>query len=265
MKSEPDHATDCQKAVPRAPSGAHDRAGLNMENTKMFAVIKTGGKQFRVAANDRITVAKIEGNPGDTVAFGSVLMLTDGEKSTIGAPFLGDITVAGEIVEQARGEKVIAFKKRRRQNSKRKRGFRAELTVVRITDILTGGKKPEMKKGEAAPVALKAGSETVKGKAAAKPAKAKTETKAEGLDASNLSLISGVGPTIEKKLRAAGITSWNDIAAWTEADVAKWDEELKLRGRATREEWVEQAKELLAGKPPRAKADQAELASGEDY
>ena len=116
----------------------------------MFAVIKTGGKQFRVAANDRITVAKIEGNPGDTVAFGSVLMLTDGEKSTIGAPFLGDITVAGEIVEQARGEKVIAFKKRRRQNSKRKRGFRAELTVVRITDILTGGKKPEMKKGEAA-------------------------------------------------------------------------------------------------------------------
>ena len=224
----------------------------------MFAVIKTGGKQFRVATNDRITIAKLEGNPGDTVAFGSVLMLTDGEKSTIGAPFLGDITVAGEIVEQARGEKVIAFKKRRRQNSKRKRGFRAELTVVRITDILTGGKKPEMKKGEAAPVALKAGSEAVKGKST-------KAAKAEGLDASNLSLISGVGPTIEKKLRAAGITSWNDIASWTEADIAKWDEELKLRGRATREEWVEQAKELLAGKPPRAKADQAELASGEDY
>jgi large subunit ribosomal protein L21 len=245
------------------PSRAHDRAGLNLENTKMFAVIKTGGKQFRVAANDEITIAKLEGNPGDTVAFGSVLMLTEGEKSTIGAPFLGDVTVAGEIVEQTRGEKVIAFKKRRRQNSKRKRGFRAELTVVRITDILTGGKKPEMKKGAAAPAALKAGSEAVKGKAAPKPAK--SETKADGLDASNLSLISGVGPTIEKKLRAAGITSWNDIAAWTEADIAKWDEELKLRGRATREEWVEQAKELLAGKPPRAKADQAELASGEDY
>lgn len=161
----------------------------------MFAVIKTGGKQFRVAANDEITIAKLEGNPGDTVAFGSVLMLTDGEKSTIGAPFLGDITVAGEIVEQTRGEKVIAFKKRRRQNSKRKRGFRAELTVVRITEILTGGKKPEMKKGAAAPVALKAGSEAVKGKAA------KAEAKAEGLDASNLSLISGVGPTIEEAAR----------------------------------------------------------------
>lgn len=234
----------------------------------MFAVIKTGGKQFRVAANDRITIAKLEGNPGDTVAFGSVLMLTDGDKTTLDAKALGEITVAGEIVEQARGEKVIAFKKRRRQNSKRKRGFRAELTIVRITDILTGGKKPEMKKGDASAVAVKAASTEVKGKAAAKkaePKAAKAEAKAEALDASNLSLISGVGPTIEKKLRAAGITSWNDIAAWSEADVAKWDEELKLRGRATREEWVEQAKELLAGKPPRAKADQAELASGEDY
>ena len=220
----------------------------------MFAVIKTGGKQFRVAANDEITIAKLVGEPGDTVAFGEVLMLTDGDKSTVGAPFLGDITVAGEIVKQARGEKVIAFKKRRRQNSKRKRGFRAELTIVRITDILTGGKKPEMKKGDASAVALKAASTQAKGKA-----------DASAVDASNLSLISGVGPTIEKKLRAAGITSWNDIAAWSEADVAKWDEELKLRGRATREEWVEQAKELLAGKPPRAKADQAELASGEDY
>jgi large subunit ribosomal protein L21 len=229
---------------------------------KMFAVIKTGGKQFRVAANDKITVAKIEGNPGDTVAFGSVLMLTEGEKTTLDTKALSEITVAGEIVEQARGEKVIAFKKRRRQNSKRKRGFRAELTVIRITDILTGGKKPEMKKGDASAVALKAASTATKGKAAPKAAKAAA---AEGLDASNLSLISGVGPTIEKKLRAAGITSWNDIAAWTEADVAKWDEELKLRGRATREEWVEQAKELLAGKPPRAKVDQAEQASGEDY
>lgn len=229
----------------------------------MFAVIKTGGKQFRVAANDRITTAKIEGNPGDTVAFDTVLMLTDGEKTTLDAKALSEITVAAEIVEQARGDKVIAFKKRRRQNSKRKRGFRAELTVIRITDILTGGKKPEMKKGEASAVALQAGAAEAK----AKPAKAPKAAKAEAgaLDASNLSLISGVGPTIEKKLRAAGITSWNDIASWSEADVAKWDEELKLRGRATREEWVVQAQELLAGKPPRAKADQAELASGEDY
>ena len=143
----------------------------------MFAVIKTGGKQFRVTANDKITAAKIEGNAGDTVAFDAVLMLTEGEKTTLDAKALGEITVAAEIVEQTRGEKVIAFKKRRRQNSKRKRGFRAELTVIRITDILTGGKKPEMKKGEAAaaPVAAKAASKAVKaeaGEEAEKPKKA---------------------------------------------------------------------------------------------
>ena len=139
----------------------------------MFAVIKTGGKQFRVTANDKITAAKIEGNAGDTVAFDSVLMLTEGEKTTLDAKALSEITVVGEIVEQARGEKVIAFKKRRRQNSKRKRGFRAELTVIRITDILTGGKKPEMKKADAAaPAAAKA-------KAAPKAAKAEAGEEAE--------------------------------------------------------------------------------------
>lgn len=104
----------------------------------MFAVIKTGGKQFRVTANDKITAAKIEGNAGDTVAFDSVLMLTEGEKTTLDAKTLSEITVVGEIVEQARGEKVIAFKKRRRQNSKRSRGHRQHHTVVRITNIVAG-------------------------------------------------------------------------------------------------------------------------------
>jgi large subunit ribosomal protein L21 len=162
-------------------------------------------------------------------------------------------TVAGSIVEQARGPKVISFFKRRRQNSKRKKGHRQDLTVVRITDILTNGEKVDVTK-RAAPVAAAA----VAAMAAAAPAAA------GGLDESNLSLIAGIGPTIEKKLRAAGITTWTQIAGWTADDLAKWNTELKLANRAVREEWVEQAKELLAGKPPRAKADQAELASGKD-
>jgi large subunit ribosomal protein L21 len=218
----------------------------------MFAVIKAAGKQFRVAANDEIVLSRQSGAPGDAIAFESVLALTDGDKVTIGAPYVAGATVAGEIIEHPRGEKVIAFKKRRRQNSKRKRGYRDELTIVRITEILTDGAKPSGKK--AAPKVAKVA-------AAAGAAVAAT---AGGLDASNLSLIAGIGPTIEKKLRAAGVTSWNEIAAWGEAEIEKWNEELKLRGRITREEWVEQAKELLAGKPPRAKLDQAELASGED-
>ncbi|MEP9349887.1 50S ribosomal protein L21 [Xanthobacter sp. KR7-225] len=99
----------------------------------MFAVIKTGGKQYRVAADDVITVDKIEAEAGASVSF-PVLML-GGESIVVGAPLVEGAAVTAEVVEQTRGDKVIAFKKRRRQNSRRKRGFRADLTVVRITEI----------------------------------------------------------------------------------------------------------------------------------
>jgi len=101
----------------------------------MFAVIKTGGKQYKVAAEDTITVMTVTGEPGEKVTFDNVMMLVDGEATTVGAPFVAGASVAGEIVEQARGPKVIAFKKRRRKNSKRKRGHRQDLTIVRITGI----------------------------------------------------------------------------------------------------------------------------------
>jgi large subunit ribosomal protein L21 len=101
----------------------------------MFAVIKTGGKQYKVAAEDKITVMTVAGEPGDKVTFDSVMMLVDGEKTKVGAPFLAGASVTAEIVEQDRGPKVIAFKKRRRKNSKRKRGHRQDLTIVRITGI----------------------------------------------------------------------------------------------------------------------------------
>jgi large subunit ribosomal protein L21 len=208
----------------------------------MFAVIKTGGKQYKVSRNDVITVEKLHAEAGDTVAFETVLML-GGDTTIVGTPTVKGATVAGSVVDQARGPKVISFFKRRRQNSKRKKGHRQDLTIVRITDIFTNGEKVDVSV-KAAPVAAKAAS--------------------GGIDDSNLSLIAGIGPTIEKKLRAAGITGWSQIATWTEADVEKWNADLKLGGRVTREEWVEQAKELLAGKPPRAKVDQAEKASGKD-
>ena len=102
----------------------------------MFAVIKTGGKQYRVAANDVITVATLAGEPGTAVTFDQVLMVTNDGSTQLGAPLVEGVTVAGEVVEHTRGEKVIAFKKRRRQNSKRSRGHRQHHTVVRITDIV---------------------------------------------------------------------------------------------------------------------------------
>jgi large subunit ribosomal protein L21 len=114
----------------------------------MFAVIKTGGKQYRVAAKDVITIAKLDAQPGESVTFGEVLMFTNDNGTELGGPTVQGVTVAAEVVEQTRGPKVIAFKKRRRQNSKRKRGHRQDFTVVRITEILTGGARP----AQAAPV-----------------------------------------------------------------------------------------------------------------
>ena len=110
----------------------------------MFAVIKTGGKQYRVSPSDTITVEKLAGEAGDAVSFDQVLMVGggDGAEPTLGAPVVAGATVAGEIVSQTRGDKVMIFKKRRRKNSRRTRGHRQLLTMVRITDILTGGAQP---------------------------------------------------------------------------------------------------------------------------
>jgi len=107
----------------------------------MFAVIKTGGKQYRVAADDLLKVEKIKGEPGEIVQFGEVLVV-GGDSATLGTPTVAGASVAAEVVEQGRGPKVIAFKKRRRKNSRRKRGHRQEFTLVRITEILTDGAKP---------------------------------------------------------------------------------------------------------------------------
>jgi large subunit ribosomal protein L21 len=109
----------------------------------MFAVIKTGGKQYRVAADDVITIATLAGEPGEAVTFDQVLMVTNDNGTQVGAPLIEGVTVTGEVVEHTRGEKVIAFKKRRRQNSRRKRGHRQDYTVVRITEILSAGEKPK--------------------------------------------------------------------------------------------------------------------------
>jgi large subunit ribosomal protein L21 len=106
----------------------------------MFAVFKTGGKQYRVAAEDVLQVAKVKGDPGEIVEFGEVLVV-GGDTVTLGAPTVSGATVAAEVLDQARGPKVIAFKKRRRKNSRRKRGHRQEFTLIRITEILTEGRK----------------------------------------------------------------------------------------------------------------------------
>ena len=223
----------------------------------MYAVIKTGGKQYRVAADQKIQIEKLEGNPGDQVEFNDVLMVSNGSTFDIGAPFLAGATVVGEIASQDRGPHLIIFKKRRRKHYRRRNGHRQDLTSVTIREILMGGAKPAKKaaaKADAAPAAAAeptaAAPVTLMGSAAA-------PVLAEGVSIDDISLIAGIGPKFQKGLHDNGVTTLAQVAQWTEADVERIEEALNAKGRAAREEWIEQAKELMAGKPPRAKSDRA--------
>jgi large subunit ribosomal protein L21 len=157
----------------------------------MFAVIKTGGRQYRVVPDDVLEITKIAGDVGTIVQLGEVLLL-GGDTPTLGMPTVAGASVAAEVLQHKRGPKVIAFKKRRRKNSRRKRGYRDEITVLRITEILadnakpTIGPRPKREKvaappaddGDEAPkpAAKKAAAKKPTAKAAAKP-RAKAETK----------------------------------------------------------------------------------------
>jgi large subunit ribosomal protein L21 len=137
----------------------------------MFAVIKAGGKQYRVAAEDVIRIDRVNGEPGEIVEFGEVLVL-GGDVPQLGTPTIAGATVAGEVLQHTRGDKVIAFKKRRRKNSRRKRGYRHEFSVIRITEILTDGAKPS-KEAKPRPKREPQPKVAAEGDAEAKPAKAK--------------------------------------------------------------------------------------------
>jgi large subunit ribosomal protein L21 len=125
----------------------------------MFAVIKTGGRQYRVVPDDVLEIGKIAGDVGTIVQLGEVLVL-GGDTPVLGLPTVAGATVAAEVLDHKRGPKVISFKKRRRKNSKRKRGYRDEITLIRVTEILADGKKPTVgprpKREKAAPKAAPA-------------------------------------------------------------------------------------------------------------
>ena len=226
----------------------------------MFAVLKTGGKQYKVQSGDMLRVEKLAADAGEKVQFNDILML-GGKKPVLGTPMVAGAAVQAEVVDQIKADKVINFVKRRRKHSsQRTKGHRQKLTLVKITDILSSGadasgikaavgagsvpaaapavpaKKLAKAKAEKAPSPAKAPS----AKKAAKPAKAEAAPAA----ADDLKKLTGVGPALEKKLIAAGITSYAQIAAWTDADVAAIDEQLSFKGKIEREGWINQAKEL---------------------
>jgi large subunit ribosomal protein L21 len=238
----------------------------------MFAVIKTGGKQYRVAANDLLKIEKVEAKVGDIVEIGNVLAHGEGENVTFGAPFVDGAMVTAEVVEQGKNRTVIAFKKRRRQNSRRKIGHRQLLTTVRIAEILLGGAKPVKKaaakpeaKAEAkAPEAKAEVAAEAKAEAAPKEAKAKKEPKAEAApkeaaaseeakaaplfkapkgEPDDLTVIKGIGPVAAKDLAEQGIVTFAQLAKLTDKDVAKIDEHMPFSADQIKD-WREQAKEL---------------------
>ena len=245
----------------------------------MFAVLKTGGKQYRVESGDVLRVEKIAAEAGETVQFNDVLMVG----STVGAPLVEDAGVQAEVIDQIKGEKTINFVKRRRKHSsKRTKGHRQQLTLVRITDILEKGAgksgvkaalagagfmsasmieraaNPGMPASDKAAAAAerasapkKAAKPAAEKKAAApkkeaapKKAAPKKAAKADGAD--DLTRISGVGPVIVGKLHDLGVTSFAQIAAWTPEDIAAMDEKLNFKGRIDRDEWLKQAAEFAS-------------------
>ncbi|RWD71149.1 50S ribosomal protein L21 [Mesorhizobium sp.] len=228
----------------------------------MFAVIKTGGKQYRVAANDLLKIEKLEAKVGDIVEIGNVLAHGEGENVTFGAPFVDGALVTAEVVEQGKNRTVIAFKKRRRQNSRRKIGHRQLLTTVRIAEILLGGAKPSKKaaakpeakaeakaevaaeaKAETAPKEPKAKKEPKAEAAAGEEAKAAPLFKAPKGEPDDLTVIKGIGPVAAKDLAEQGIITFAQLAKLTDKDVAKIDEHMPFSADQIKD-WREQAKDL---------------------
>jgi large subunit ribosomal protein L21 len=194
----------------------------------MFAVLKTGGKQYKVSAGDKLRVEKITAEAGETVQFNEILML-GGDTVQVGAPFVEGAAVRAEVIDQIKGEKVINFVKRRRKHSsKRTKGHRQQLTVLEIKEILASGAQASAPKA-AAP-------------AGTKPANLLSEAR-DG-QADDLKRITGVGPKLEGLLHENGVFHFDQIAAWTPEEIAYMDDQLSFKGRIERDNWLAQAAEF---------------------
>lgn len=248
----------------------------------MFAVLKTGGKQYRVAEGDVLRVERLAAEAGETIQFNDVLML-GGDNVTVGAPMIDGAAVQADVIDQIKGEKLIHFVKRRRKHSsQRTKGHRQKLTLLRITSILaSGGDSSGVKAAQGA------GSMTVAERAAATPASNKPKraeapkqvakpqkatapkaaakkaadapaaevlgtkpanllTEARDGKADDLKKISGVGPKLEGVLHENGVFHFDQIAAWGSDEIAYMDDRLSFKGRIERDGWIDQATQFAA-------------------
>ncbi len=178
----------------------------------MFAVIKTGGKQYKVAKDDIILVERLPGDAGAAVSLDEVLMVGNGKEQTVGAPLVSGASVAATILDQPRGDKIIVFKKNRRKNYRRRAGHRQDLTVLRITDILASGKKAAKATAKAETPAP-AKSESAKGKPAASKAATKPAAKKAPAKKTAAKKAPTKKPATKAKAASAGKTAAKKTAA----------------------------------------------------
>lgn len=195
----------------------------------MYAVLETGGKQYKVGVGDRIKVETLAGEPGDSITLDKVLLTGEGENVEVGSPHL-ETQVNATVIAHGRGDKVRFMKLRRRQNSRTQGGHRQNYTELEITAI---GGKGAVKKKATKKVTKKATPKTASKKVANKPA-----------ETDDLSQINGVGPVIVNKLHELGITTFVQIAALKQDEIDSINEKLSFKGRIERDQWVAQAKKL---------------------
>lgn len=220
----------------------------------MFAVIKTGGKQYRVAPDDVLVVEKLPVEAGATHVFGDVLMVGDGSSVEMGAPLVGGAQVTGEVLEQRKGAKITIYKTRQRNTYMRKKGHRQQETVIRITEIAsklgkaTGEAKsaPKTARKADAPKAepKQADAPKAEKKAEAPKSEAKAEkpaAKSSGSD--DLTKLTGIGKVGAGKLNEAGFNTYADLAALSQAKFEELDAEI-FKGRVPYDQLVKEAKDL---------------------
>ena len=218
----------------------------------MFAVLKTGGKQYRVKTGDVLRVERIAAQAGETIQFNEVLML-GGDSPVVGAPMIDGAAVQAEVIDQIKADKVIHFVKRRRKHSsQRTKGHRQKLTLVRVTDILasgadTTGIKAAIGTGSVSGFAIEAAApapKPAKAEATAGTAPANLLSEARDGAGDDLKKLTGVGPKMVTKLNESGVFHFDQIAAWTAEEIAYMEEELGARGKV--EGWVAEAADLGA-------------------
>lgn len=251
----------------------------------MFAVMKTGGKQYKVQAGDKLRVELLAAEAGEAIQFNEILML-GGDKVTVGAPLVEGAAVQANVVDMVKGEKLIHYVKRRRKHSsQRKKGHRQKLTLIEITDILASGGDKTGVKAAMGSGSVTAGAAVAAAAAAAKPAKkakkaeapaaaapkaekpkaapkkaeaapaaeaeagarpANLLTEARGGQPDDLKKISGVGPKLEGVLHSIGVFHFDQIKDWGPEEIAYMDDKLSFKGRIERDNWIEQATAFAA-------------------